>query len=119
MLFCSWKVVIVMDIGAKIKKRRLDLGLTQMDLANKMGYTSKAAICKVENGYDNLTTNRIIQFAKALDLSVSYLMGWDDEVQEDPDEAYTKAAREFYGKYLAADRKTRRIIDQLLEEGDE
>lgn len=108
-----------MNIGAKIKNRRLELGLTQIQLATKMGYTSKAAICKVENGQDNLTTNRIIQFAKALDLPVTYLMGWDPG-EEDPDKAYTKAARDFYAKYLAANRKTRHIIDQLLtEEGDD
>lgn len=37
----------------------------------------------------------------------------------DPEAEYIAEARAFYEKYLSADKKTRRIIDQLLEEGDE
>lgn len=104
-------------IGKKIKQRRTELGITQIELAKRMGYTSKAAISKVENGDDNLTTSRISQFADALDLSVSYLMGWDDNY--DPEAEYIANARAFYEKYLSADRKTRKMIDMLLDGGDE
>lgn len=37
----------------------------------------------------------------------------------DPEADYIAAARAFYEKYLSADLKTRRMIDILLDEGDE
>lgn len=69
-------------IGKRIKKRRTDLGLTQSELADRMGYKSKAAICKVENGEDNITSDRISKFADALECSPAYLMGWEERIKE-------------------------------------
>lgn len=66
-------------IGERIKAKRLELGLTQLELAKKMGYTSRAAICKVERGQDNITSDRVTKFANALGCSESYIMGWEDE----------------------------------------
>lgn len=37
-------------IGERIKARRLELGLTQEELAKKMGYTSRSTVNKVELG---------------------------------------------------------------------
>lgn len=65
-----------MNVGERIRIRRLELGLTQLELSKRMGYTSKAAICKVEKGQDNLTMDRIIQFAKALECDPDWLMGY-------------------------------------------
>lgn len=65
-------------LGKIIRKRRDELGLTQLELAKRMGYSSKAAISRVENGDDNLTTPRIVKFAEALDTTPGYLMGWED-----------------------------------------
>ena len=64
-------------IGKRIKERREELGLTQLQLAERMGYTSKAAVCKVERGDDNITADRVSRFANALNCSESYLMGWE------------------------------------------
>lgn len=76
-------------IGERIKLKRIENGLTQLELAKRMGYTSKAAICKVETGEDNITTDRIDKFAKALNCSPSYLMGWDDIIDLIPDPSPT------------------------------
>lgn len=69
-------------IGKRIKKRRTDLGLTQSELAERMGYKSKAAICKVENGEDNITSDRVSKFAEALECSPAYLMGWQEQIRQ-------------------------------------
>ena len=37
-------------VGKNIKKRRIALGLTQEDLAKKLGYKSKSTINKIEKG---------------------------------------------------------------------
>lgn len=68
-----------LGIGKRIKKRRTELGLTQGELAERMGYKSKAAICKVENGEDNITSDRVSKFAEALGCSPAYLMGWQEQ----------------------------------------
>lgn len=39
-----------MNLGEKVKKRRLELNLTQEELAKKMGYSSRVSINKIELG---------------------------------------------------------------------
>ena len=68
-----------LGVGIRIRNKRIELELTQEELAKRMGYKSKAAICKVERGDDNITTDRIRAFAKALECTPAYLMGWEDE----------------------------------------
>lgn len=68
-----------MSIGDRIRNRRIELQLTQQDLADRMGYLSKAAICKAEKNADNMTSTRLSQFAKALNTTESYLMGWESD----------------------------------------
>lgn len=68
-----------MTTGERIRKRRQELGLTQEELANKLGNKSRASVCTVENGKEDLTTTRIRQYAEALECSPAYLMGWTNE----------------------------------------
>ena len=70
-----------MTIGQRIKQRRLELGLTQTELAERMGYTSRTSICTVEKDKEDLTTTRVKKFAEALETTPSYLMGWTDLVE--------------------------------------
>lgn len=69
-----------LGIGLRIKNRRIELGLSQKELAHKMGYKSEAAISKVEHGEDNITSDRVSKFALALECSPGYLMGWDSSL---------------------------------------
>lgn len=66
-------------IGLRIKQCRESQSMTQEMLSKKMGYTSKAAVCKVERGDDNITLDRVEKFAEALGVTPGYLMGWEDE----------------------------------------
>ena len=43
------------DIGKRIKIKREELGLTQEDLAKRMGYKSKSTINKIELGINDIT----------------------------------------------------------------
>lgn len=40
----------MVELYENIKKRRMELGMTQTELANKVGYSDKGMISKVENG---------------------------------------------------------------------
>ena len=61
-----------------IKKRRIELGLTQSQLAERLGYADKSMIAKIEKGSIDLPHSKIIAFADALNIAPEELMGWDD-----------------------------------------
>lgn len=66
-----------MNIGDRIKKRREELGLSQEDLALRMGYKSRSAITKIEKGQRDINQSKIVEYAKALETTPAYLMNWD------------------------------------------
>ena len=70
------------DIGFRIKKKREECGLTQEELAVKLGYKSKTTIAKIENGTNDIVQSKVIAFASALNTTPAYLMGWEDEKEE-------------------------------------
>lgn len=67
-----------MTVGQRIKQKRIELGWTQEQLARKMGYSGKSAVCMAETKGDNITTTKVEKFAKALGVTSRYLMGWED-----------------------------------------
>lgn len=67
------------EIGKKIREKREELGMTQEELALKLGYKSKTTIAKIENGTNDIVQSKVIEFAHALDTTSGYLMGWEDE----------------------------------------
>ena len=82
-------------VGNNIRQRRLELKLSQEQLAKLMGYKSKAAISRVENGHEDLTLDRVVKFANALSCSPAYLAGWEEWKEPSTDQslydAYEKA----------------------------
>ena len=66
-------------IGKRIRDRRIELKLTQEDLAKKAGFKTKGAISRIENNQRDITQSQVVDFAKALNTTPSYLMGWDNE----------------------------------------
>lgn len=73
-------------IAQRIKNRRIELKMSQDELAEKVGYKSRSSINKLEKDARNLPQNKILSLAEALDVSPSYLMGWeknslDDEIR--------------------------------------
>lgn len=71
-----------MTIGEKIKMLRESLGLTQEELAKRVGAT-KQTIFKYENGIiTNIPMNKITVLADALGTTPAELMGWAPETSE-------------------------------------
>lgn len=68
------------DIGKRIKEKREYIGMTQEELATKLGYRNKSTIAKIETGANDIVQSKVIEFANALNTTVSYLMGWDTKV---------------------------------------
>lgn len=71
-----------MSLYDRIRIRREALGMSQEELAFKLGYKSRSSINKIELGKADISQSKIKAFADALDTTVAYLMGWD--VSEQP-----------------------------------
>lgn len=63
-------------IGDKIKSKRIELGWTQEELAERMGYKSKSTINKIELNINDIPLSKVQEFAKVLCVSPAYLMDW-------------------------------------------
>ena len=68
-----------MTVGQRIRQKRIEKGLTQEELAQKMGYSGKTSVSAAENCGDNITTTKVRKFAEALGVTFRYLMGYEDE----------------------------------------
>lgn len=71
-----------MTIHENIKKRRLELNLSQEELAEMTGYTSRSSIAKIEKGLVDLSQSKITLFAHALKTTLAYLMGWEEDEKQ-------------------------------------
>lgn len=80
-----------MTVGERIKRRREQLNLSQKELASMMGI-SRQAVSKAELHDNNITTDKVSKFAKALNCTEAELMGWTETV-ETTNEINDKEAR--------------------------
>lgn len=63
------------ELYDNIRARRIELGMTQSDLARRLGYTDRSSIAKIEAGKVDLSLPKIEAFARALDTTPGSLMG--------------------------------------------
>lgn len=68
-----------MKLYENIKRRREELGISQEELAHKMGYNSRSSIAKIEKGINDIPQSKIKAFAEALNTTPAYLMGWEPD----------------------------------------
>lgn len=71
-----------MELHQRIKQRRMELDMSQEELAFKLGYKSRSSINKIEMGDNDIPQSRILAFAKALNTTPSYLLGLDVQPKE-------------------------------------
>ena len=82
--------MVMLELYANIKKRRLELNMSQQELAEAVGYKGKSMISQVEKGLVDLPESMIIKFADALHTTPATLMGWEN-VRFDPVSGYPEA----------------------------
>ena len=63
-----------MSVGANIKKRRFELRMSQQELADAMGYSTRSTIAKIESGENDVSQKKLQKFAAALDTTVEALV---------------------------------------------
>lgn len=68
-----------MTVGERIKRARQEKGITQTELAERLGYKSRSSINKIEVEGRDIPRSMVVKFAQALGVTPGYLMGWEDE----------------------------------------
>lgn len=85
-----------MKLYDNIKMLREKLGLSQEELAHRVGYKDRTSIAKIEAGKIDIPQSKIVAFAKALNTTPVDLMGWEANTgyYSDPEAAeYAEYAR--------------------------
>lgn len=96
-----------MTVGERIKEKRIELGLSQVYFADKIN-VSKQTLYKYENNIiTNIPSDKIEAAAQVLNVSPSYLMGWD--VQTDRVTSYYLKLSKHEDKLLNEYRKLNNI----------
>ena len=67
----------MLELYKNIRKYRKQMGLTQEELAKRIGYTDRSSIAKIEKGAVDLPQSKITQIAKVFGISSKDLMGND------------------------------------------
>lgn len=110
-----------MELSDRVRYRREELGLTQEDLALRMGYKSRVSINKIENGRP-VSQKIIARLAEALGVSIPYLMGWDEKPAADLEGMGAMAAQvlldpdamEMVKAYMALDETDRYAVRLVM-----
>lgn len=117
-----------MTVGDRIRKQREILGITQTELAEKVNI-SKQTLYKYEtNIVTNIPSDKIEKLAKELNVSESFLMGWEET---SPNYLYTDEATNFMiritklakdkvfvermNKYMSLTSDNRKSIDDMID----
>jgi transcriptional regulator with XRE-family HTH domain len=79
-------------IGARMRTRRRQLGLSQSDLASKLG-VSFQQIQKYERGANRVAASTLLAASQVLGASVSWLVGEETPGREDDDDVFRALAR--------------------------
>lgn len=102
-----------MAIGERIKARREELGMTQQQLADRLGYKSKTSINKIEIGKNGIAQKKIVDFANALQTSIEYLMEMDNDTDENSQQSvyYTNPETARRAEEMATNPELRALFD--------
>ena len=104
-------------IGENIRRFREKCGLSQEELAIRMGYKSKSTINKIELGINDIPQNKIEKFAQVLGTTPTVLMGWVDEEtsQKNDDMAAIVHRMRQDEKFLSVLKKLNALDDEKLD----
>ena len=105
-------------MGERIKSRRKQIGLSQIELAQKVGYTSKSTISLIENGKRDISSAQLKKIATALDTTVDYLMGLEDFVAVNlvyDDETKKRVENLIVSYYEKLNDENKRVAEKYLK----
>ena len=86
-------------VGINIKKRRMELKMSQQELADAMGYKTRSTIAKIESGENDVSQKKLRKFAEILDTTVESLIS-----------GYTMAETYVYHENLDVSKRNRNVV---------
>lgn len=72
-----------MTVGDRIREKREALGISQTELADKIGISKQNLYKYEKNIVTNIPSNKIEEIAHVLNVSESFLMGWDKNLSRE------------------------------------
>lgn len=90
----------MLKVYENIRKRRLELGLSQQKLAEMTGYTDKSAIAHIEKGERDIAHSKLELFAKALRTTPWDLLGSTEDSETILLDLFSKLNKEGQEKVL-------------------
>lgn len=108
------------SIGARMRARRRQLGLSQTDLAERLG-VSFQQVQKYERGSNRVAASTLVETARALSTTVAWLVGEESSTREEDDELFVALSRPGAIEMLRAfnavpDAKSRNALLTLAQE---
>lgn len=104
-----------MKLYENIKNRRLALGLTQKELADRLGYKSTSTIAKIESGTNDIPQSKIVAFAKALGVTPGYLLGDVKEEISAPSPMLSSSEEELLSKFRRLDQENQEDVMDYID----
>ncbi|MBQ3529566.1 MAG: helix-turn-helix domain-containing protein [Oscillospiraceae bacterium] len=115
-----------MEIKDILKHRRIELELTQLDVATAVG-VSEATVSRWESGdIANMRRSRIAALARVLQISPSVIMGWNEDTStqntNSPSRPYEAGARDildeidigFYQGFKELDEADKEVLRDMV-----
>ena len=104
-------------IGDRIKARRIELDMSQDELARLVGYKSRSSINKIESDGRLLPQRKIIEIANALNTTPAYIMGWEEPAPcSSPSSlSLTQQEETHIKKYRQLDADGKEEIDDIID----
>ena len=119
------------ELGKRLRNIRKQLGLTQTEIALRMGYKDRSALAKVETGINDITIETLFKYASALGVEVQEILFGDPSISF---EIYSiKKIKELiepvmkkhkinevyiFGSYARGEANIRSDVDIYCERGD-
>ena len=100
-------------VSERIKELRLELGITQKELGEKIG-VEKSTINKYELGKIAIPYKKIEKIAAALETIPTYIMGWEDE--DMTKDEIDQEVQEMLDAYKHASPEIRAAIRRILKD---
>ena len=104
------------DFGVRVRAARVAAGLTQLELARAMGYSTRSTISRIESGDNQVPMDRLDALAAALRTTPAYLLGQDGAAAEPAAPQADPFLQEFWRCAMSLRRDQQEMLLRLMRE---